>query len=73
VLESVVQKLMTGLTPDDVSVAIEAGCGEEMHKLVDALGWLAFRWWTAPGEKDPNTVKEIQNRLAKLQLMWRHD
>jgi len=72
-LENVVRKLMTGITPDDVSVALEAGCGEEMRKLVDALGWLAFRWWTAPGEKDPKTVREIQNRLARLQQMWRSD
>jgi hypothetical protein len=69
VFEETVHKLLMGLTPDDVRAALEAGAGKEMDDLVKAMGWLAFRWWSAPGQKDPKTVQEIQDRLGTLQLM----
>ena len=68
-LEDVVHKLMMGLTPDAVSVAVGAGCSKEMQKLVEAMGWLAFRWWSAPGDKDAQILKDVQTRLAELQLI----
>ena len=68
-LEDIVYKLMTGLTPDDVRVAVEAGCGKEMQRLVESLGWLAFRWWSVPGEKDAKVLKEVQARLAEFQVI----
>jgi hypothetical protein len=70
-LEEVIHKLMMGLTPEDVMVAIEAGCGSEMQKLVDAMGWLAFRWWSASGEKNFETMQDVQTRLAALQAVLR--
>ncbi len=70
-LEDVVHRLMTGLTPEDVAVAIEAGYGNEIQKLVDAMGWLAFRWWSAPGEKNFETMQAVQARLAALQTVLR--
>ena len=60
---------MMGLTPDDVRAAIGAGAGKEMQNLVEAMGWLAFRWWSASGDNNPQMVKEIQARLAELQLI----
>jgi hypothetical protein len=66
--EVVVYKLVMGLTPEDVVTAIKAGCRKEMGNLIDSLAWLAFRWWTSPGEKNSKTLKEVQDRIAALQL-----
>ncbi len=65
--EETVHKLMMGLTADDVRAAINAGAAKEMRSLVEAMGWLAFRWWTAAGDKNPEMMREIQSRLAELQ------
>ncbi len=70
-LEEVVHRLMTALTPEDVMVTIEAGYSNEMQKLVDAMGWLAFRWWSAPGEKNFEIMQDVQARLAALQTVLR--
>ena len=64
-----VYKLMMCVTPDDVRLAVRSDCSNEMQKLVEALGWLAFRWWSRGGEVDPKKLKEIQSRLAELQLI----
>ena len=66
--DEVIYKLVMGLTPQDVLTAMKAGCGKEIGNLINSLAWLAFRWWTSPSEKNPKTLKEIQGRIADLQL-----
>jgi len=68
-LGDIVYKLLMGLSPEDVRLAINSGCGREMRNLVEALGWLAFRWWSSDEEKDSKKLKDIQSRLGELQLI----
>ncbi len=68
-MQDIVYKLVMGLTPDDVRVVVKAGHADEIRRLIEALGWLAFRWWSTPGDKDAETLKEVQARLGKLQVI----
>jgi hypothetical protein len=64
--EEVVYRLVMGLTPGYVLTAMKAGCSKEIGNVIDSLACLPMV--DATGRKNPKTLKEIQARIADLQL-----
>jgi hypothetical protein len=70
VFEETVRKLVMETTLDDVRAAIDSGAGKQMKDVVWAMSSLAAKWWQADGANNPKVMKEIQQRLAELQLVF---